>query len=376
MTEKHSFIVSILLVFMLCLSKQGYAAPLTIDPNNLDPYLWQKMQNELREKEKTRKIVGYYFLGKEKLELKETLELSDTSPHEGFELMSAINGEKYFVSNEAAMDSNDIYGISLEMTNYKGVEEYTFILYFKQESWDKFYELTKRLIRKNLAMVRGQAFLSAPRIMSPLRGSAQIAGLDKAQAEKFKTGLTPVDRAEIDAWNKKSLEWLENRSKKNPDDIEILSMLARNYYEEQPRECEKALPLFEKIIHLSRSQLNLLYPVHACFKLLKQYDNAVNFYYQTLSFSSDKMQEMEIRLMITEMYGLAGKDEQMIDEAEKVLAITKETPLPTFNFPTKGPEWDKFFKEMREAKEQAIKKQEAFIENAKRQLDEKRTRSR
>ncbi len=362
-------LLMLFILFILGFTGLGHTESISIDVNNPDPHLWDKIQEQLKARELSRQKIGYFSLGKEILELRAALESNDKGQLDDFVLMDLPKGGHLWVSQKPEMRSDDIYGILIEKTTYNQTDGYMITLYFKQESWDKFREVTTKLVKKDLAIIRGRTLLAAPRISEPLIGSATITSDFKlADIESFKKGLLPMDAKSVDAWTKKTVEWLEERSKKNPNDMQILTVLAREYYEHKPRECEKALPLFEKVILLDRTQKYALYPAHECYKSLKRYDNALTFYQKTLAVTTDKKQEMEIRMKIAEIYGLKGEKQKMIDEAEKNLVIMKEMPLPTADFIPEGPDRERYLGEMRKMKAQAIKEQEEAIERAKAEL--------
>ena len=356
--KRFMLFVIMFLFFLIGSIGQGHTAPVTIDVNNPDPYVWDKIQDQMKERENTRERIGYFSLGKETLELRTALEYDDKGLHDDFDLIEAPKGGRFWVSKKPDIDSGDIYGILIEKTTYDQIEEYLITLYLKQESWDKFHEVTARLIKKHLAVIREQTFLTAPRIMEPLWGSATLTGdFKSADIEIFKKGFLTMDQKAIDTWNKKSIEWLEERSKKNPNDVKTLSRLAQEYFNLKPKGCEKALPLFEKVILLDRTQIYALYPAHECYKYLKRYDNALTFYQKTLAVTTDKMQEIEIRMKMAEIYGLKGENQNMITEAEKNLVIMKGMPLPAVDFIPEGPDRERYLGEMRKMKAQAIKEQ-------------------
>jgi hypothetical protein len=210
-------------LFLLGFGGVGHTEPISIDVNNPDPRLLDKILERHKARELTRQKIGYFSLGKEILELRAALESNDKGLHDDFVLMDLPKGQNLWVSQKPEMSSDDIYGILIEKTTYDQTEEYMITLYFKQESWDKSREVTTKLVKKHLAVIRGGTLLSAPRIMEPLMGSATIMGdFNLDNIERFKKGLIPMDPKAIDAWNIRTVEWLEERSKKNPNDTPIL----------------------------------------------------------------------------------------------------------------------------------------------------------
>lgn len=375
MITRQSFLTIVFILAITVYSNLGYAIQV-IDINNLDPNLWESIQVELREREKSRQIIGYFAPSKEVLEFRAVSELTDKGNNAGFEWMETSKKERLLVSQKADIDSNDIYGILIEKTVYKGDEQYAITLHFKQESWDKIHKITGRLIKKRIAIIRGNTIFTAPVIHEALASSAQIANdLNLTSIDKFKEGFTPMNHVSIEAWNRRTIEWFEDKIKKNPNDTEMIIWLAREYHKNRPNECEKALPLFEKAILANPSQIMYAHSAHDCYKSLKQYDRALSFYKKTLSAVKDKIEEMDIRTMIMEIYGLMGNVLEMINEAEKNLKIMKEIPLPSFDFLPDGPDKERFIGEMRKKQEQAIKGQEELIQKAKEELNQSQEKS-
>jgi len=366
MVVRISFLTIVSLLVITGYSSLGYATQ-PIDINNPDPNLWESIQEELRERDSSRQTIGYFTPGKEVLEFRAVSALTDKENQSGFEWMETSKKDRLLVSLNALIDSNDIYGILIEKTAYNGNEQYTITLHFRPESYDKIREVTGQLIKKRLAIVRGSTILTAPVVLEALTSYATIP-TDFDFLDKFKEGLVPIDQASIETWNKRTIEWLEEKIKKNSDDTEMLVWLAREYNKNNPKDCEKTISLFEKNILANPALIMYARAAHGCYRFLKQYERALNFYKMTLSIIKDKIDEVDIRTMIIEIYGLKGDMQGMIDEAEQNLRVMKEIPLPSFDFLPEGPGKERFIKEMRMKQEQAIKGMEDRIQKAKSEL--------
>ena len=219
--------------------------------------------------------------------------------------METSKKDRLLVSLNALIDSNDIYGILIEKTAYNGNEQYTITLHFRPESYDKIREVTGQLIKKRLAIVRGSTILTASVVLEALTSYATIP-TDFDFLDKFKEGLVPIDQASIETWNKRTIEWLEEKIKKNSDDTEMLVWLAREYNKNNPKDCEKTISLFEKNILANPALIMYARAAHGCYRFLKQYERALNFYKMTLSIIKDKIDEVDIRTMIMEIYDKGG----------------------------------------------------------------------
>ena len=125
----------------------GYSAQV-IDINNPDPNLWNNIQKEINERERSRQILGYFTPGNEVVQFRAVAEPTEKVNHDELEWLETAEKERLLVSKRADIDSKDIYGILIEKTVYKGDEECTITFHFKTESWDKIHEVTGRLTKK------------------------------------------------------------------------------------------------------------------------------------------------------------------------------------------------------------------------------------
>jgi len=366
MVGRISFVAIVFLLVISGYSSLGYASQV-IDINNPDPNLWESIQGELRERNRSRQTVGYFTPGKEVLEFRAVSELTDKEHQSDYEWMETSNKDRLLVFKKAVIDSNDIYGILIEKTVYNGNDLYMITLHFRPESYDKIHEVTGHLIEKRLAIVRGSIILSTPVVQEALKGFANMQ-IDFNFIDKFKEGLIPIDQASMETLNKRTIEWLEEKIKKNPNDTEMIVWLALEYNKNNPKDCEKTVSLFEKNILANPALIMYARAAHGCYRFLKQYERALNFYKITLSAVKDKTDEMDIRTMIIEIYGLKGDMQGMVNEAEQNLQIMKEIPLPSFDSIPEGPGKERFIKEMRMKQEQAIKGMEDSIQKVKAEL--------
>ncbi len=370
MVARISLLTIVYLLVITGYSSLGYAIQ-AIDINNPDPNLWENIQDELRERDSSRQTIGYFTPGKEALEFRAVSELTDKEHQSDFEWMETSKKERLLVSLKALIDSNDIYGILIEKTAYNGNEQYTITFQFKPESYDKIREVTGHLLNQRLAIVKGSTILTAPVVQEALTSGATIP-TDFDFIDKFKEGLVPIDQVSIETWNKRTIEWLAEKIKKNPNDTEMILWLAREYNKNNPKDCEKTVSLFEKNMLANPALIMYARAAHECYRFLKQYERALNFYKITLSAVKDKADEMDIRTMIIEIYGLKGDMQGMINEAEQNLQIMKEIPLPSFDSIPEGPGKERFIKEMRMKQEQAIKGMEDSIQKIKSELKQGR----
>ena len=103
------------------------------------------------------------------LEFRAVSELTDKENQSDYEWMETSKKDRLLISKKAVIDSNDIYDIHIEKTVYNGNEQYTITLHFRPESYDKILEVTGHLIEKRVAIVRGNAILSAPVVKDVIR---------------------------------------------------------------------------------------------------------------------------------------------------------------------------------------------------------------
>ena len=186
--------------------------------------------------------------------------------------------------------------------------------------------------------------------------------------EKLKKSFIPEDQDAIKTWQKETIEWLEDRIRKNPNDTGMIIWLVEEYLENEPKECEKALPLLEQVILANPSKMMYAHLSHYCYKSLNQYERAINFYRKALSVVKDKTDELDIRNLLIETYALKGDMPEMIKEAETTLDIIKAQPMPSFDSLPEGPSKERFVREMRKRQEGAIKGMEERIQKAKSEL--------
>lgn len=336
----------------------------TLDVNNLSINWWNQIQKEMADREATRVRVGFYALGKESIEIRAVADPASSSELAGFRWMKDRKGKRQQVAEKAEIDSKDIYGVLIEKTEYRGQKEYEVSLHFKQESWDKVSNVTQKYLKKHLALVRGGDLLSAPMIQEAITSSARIfSEFDSDRIDEFKKGFIALDDTALETWHKKSIEWLEERNKRNPNDIAIMSWLAREHYTGKPRNCERALTLYENILQNKSVEGEHLANMQTCYTELHQYDRASAFYESIVPLYKDE-NELHLRTQMAQIYMLKGDGLNAVAELEKCLKIEKELPLPYYDYAEDGPR-ARMLNEARVMKEQAIQRQEELIQKVR-----------
>ena len=71
------------------------------------------------------------------------------------------------------------------------------------------------------------------------------------------------------------------------------------------------------------------------------------------------------------MYGRKGDIEQMNTEAEKVVSLMQDEPIPSFEALPEGPDKERFLKEMRKRRDDAIRGYQENIDRMKESLKQK-----
>lgn len=336
----------------------------TLDVNNLSPNLWNQIQKEMADREATRTKVGFYGIGKETIEMRSVADHAKSSELPGFQWMTDGKGKRLYVAEKAEIDSSDIYGILIEKTTYREQVEYTVTLHFKQDSWNKVNEVSRKHLKKQLALVRGGVLLSAPMMSDAVISAAQIAPeFDSKEIKEFKKGFILLNDTALEVWHQKSIEWLEERNRRNPGDLAITSWLAKEHYASKPRNCKRALPLYENLLQNKSIQGEHLDNLQTCYKELGQYDRASAFYERIAPLYKDQ-DELDIRTQLAQIYMLKGDGQKAVSELGKCLQITKGLPLPSFDHWDEGAR-TKMLNEARAMKEQAIQHQEELIKKVR-----------
>lgn len=356
-------------------ARAGFAGNEILEIDISDPNLWNKIQTELSEGVRSEQIIGFFALGKEQLEFRAVREAPNEEKADDSEWLASSRGERLLIEKKALIGSEDIYGIQIKKRTIRDKAQFNIVLHFKSESFDKVSDVTSRFMKKRLGLVRGQSLIAAPIVQEALNRYSIISLHDfsSADIDTFKKGFLLMDQAALQEWNRSTIEWIEKKLQKEPDNTKLMIWLAREYFENDPRGCEKALDIIEKTMSSEPTQAPM---AQHCYKLLRLYDRAIAFYDKFLCRIQNKEYEVDIRNSLVEIYGLKGELAKMIDEMEKNLQILKTHQLPSFDDIPEGPDKEGFLREMQRMKERAIKGMEALIEKAKSELHEKEKLSR
>ncbi len=148
-------------------------------------------ENEYRRITATKTL---YHLGDVTYEIRAISE-SDTNNNnlKEFEWLQDLKGEKHLVNRKPTINKDDIEGVQIATSIYKGITKQNVSLLFKRESWDKVKQSTKQLIGKRLAIVKGKTILIAPGLASVLEREAAI-GYGETDISIFIEGLIPTER--------------------------------------------------------------------------------------------------------------------------------------------------------------------------------------
>jgi hypothetical protein len=359
--EKRIYFLA--MVILCCLCRTLCNATEIIDISHPDPNLFDRMMKDMRAEEQSREVIGYYSLGSESIEFRFIVEASDEMNLDVVQMVSPL-GEKVLVSKNALVDSNDIYGMSLEKSTYSGSAQYLCRVDFMLESWEKIRASTSKYLKRRIGVVKNGKLYVVAKLIDPIINEAVISMSDLSAFELFKEGLI-LNEEKLDFRHKNFIGWLEVYVEKHPEDMLMNRKLMQKYYESKPRLCDKILTQFEKMNRPDYAEI--LYS-QACYSNMNQYDRGLKKYTNLLTNDANREIGMELRNAMVEMYGRKGDMEQMIAEAEGILALMKDKPLPSFEALPEGPDKDRFLAEMQKRRDEVIRKYEENIDRMKASL--------
>lgn len=282
----------------------------------------------------------FYTPGKVVMEFREVVEKEmDVDPAK-VETLKDRNEEPIRVFISPIISTADIEIISVEDDMYRrGQKSMTF--YFKQSSWRKVEDETKRLCGKRLAFVHDGQILAATKVWGALRDSAQLSntGLNPAYMKliaAMQPAKEPPNRAER---SKAMREWLEEQLANGSKNLDHMKDLALSYYGD--KEYEKAVPFFKMLAQaepsIVKSTLNdtpnssftftrgmskgdVFLMLGSCYMFMEQYDEALRCFEKIIN--DDPKNIHSIRLAMAMAYlGKGDKDAALreIAEARKAL---------------------------------------------------------
>jgi tetratricopeptide (TPR) repeat protein len=167
----------------------------------------------------------------------------------------------------------------------------------------------------------------------------------------------------LEVWHQKSIEWLEERNRRNPGDLAIMSWLVREHFTSKPRNCKRALTLYENLLQNKSVQGDHLDNLQTCYTELGKYDRALLFYERIAPLYKDE-NALAIRTQLAQIYMLKGDGQKAVVELEKCLQIAKGLPLPSFDRWGEGLR-TRMRNEALAMKEQAIHHQEDLIKKVR-----------
>jgi len=275
---------------------------------------------------------SYYLIGNENIRLASSAENDeDKEMPLAYVSMTDMRGQPHIVSRVAAVDRDDIEVVYIEKSLYRGNEQYIIGLLFKQDSWDRVHDVTDRLRGKRLALLKGDNVLSVPVLHQTLVEAAAINGnFKKADIEWFVQGLTPTDPPSGEKRDRASLDWLERRAEKYPDDTSSIMDLAQRYFRKKESNCEKTSAIYERVIQLDPSGAAPYYLpfLHSCFKESSNFYKAITFYNKLIDQKkTSPLAELSIRMALAEAYSQNWNTHEALHELERALTVAESLPV-------------------------------------------------
>ncbi len=236
------------------------------------------------------------------------------------------------VKNIPLIDSGDVEGIAVE--SFSSVkEDYMLTIYFKKDSWDRIYDVTRTIRSKKLAVIRNRKLFTVPLVRDAIDASTSISGsIDAAKVKFFIDGLTPAELPDKSTRGKEYLSWLERRHADNNNDLTLASKLANKYMTGGTKDYAKAAQLFEMIIiqkdplQTDPSQPNSYLNLGSCYARLGRTEEGINMY--TKAISVQPKDEWVIRKQIAELYFSKGDKPKAISELSISISQLKKLSMP------------------------------------------------
>jgi hypothetical protein len=279
------------------------------------------------------------------------------------------NGQTYHISKRSVIDRSDIDAVCIDKTSYKGNDQYSIIVLFKESSWDKVYDVTHNLINKRIACLMSRIVISAPVVHQAIAQAAQLAVLNKAaDIDWFIQGLIPTNKQSMESRDKAYAGWLEKRVQNHHDDRKSLENLAQ-VYAKIKMDCKKTLIIYESVIELDPSvNFSYYFPMlNSCYNNSGDFDRAIKFYSSLINEKSiEPLTEVYLRGALASAYDGKGDTQKTLQELSLALAATKALPT-SYPWLNNSSSKEKIEKKLQDNKMRMVKLLESAIENIKSQ---------
>lgn len=378
---KRSCIVYFMLLLSLSLTPAGRAyssektdnckgqQPSSIDVNEFDTFdFFQGMIEEDAARDKTR-IRNCYNGPNMDFSFASVAESNENQPLAKYDTVTDRSGQTYHISKTRLLDKRDIDIVCVDKTSYKGNDQYSIIVFFKESSWDKVYAATGSVIKKRVALLKSGKLLSAPVMYQALTKVAQIAMLDSAaDANWYVQGLIPASYSE-DGREKAFIKWLEKRVQNYPNDSESLDNLA-GLYSKTKSDCDKSLAVYERVINLnpSANYFSYYFPfLYSCYQNSKDFERAIKFHKSLIGAQGvEPLTEVYLRIGLASAYESKQDRQMALQELLHALDATKAVPT-SYPWLKDNPSMTAIEIKLQDQKAEMIKRLEAEIEKMKSQ---------
>jgi hypothetical protein len=306
--------------------------PEVIDVDNFDPAdFFERATNELEARKKTR-VITCYLIGNANVRFVQAADSEqDMEVPLAYDSVSDIKGRQRYITRITAIDRDDVELLYIERSSYKGKVRYVVGFLFQRASWDKVHAITEGLQGKKLALIRDNKVIATSIVDNPLFDGAQVPGdFTKLDIEWITGGLPQITAPDEESRKEAHTSWLEKRVGQYSADTHSLTDLAWDYYSRKESACEKAGPIYEKVIRLDpeRYVIPFLQSLSSCYKRRGNYEQAITFLNQLLvERKTANLEQVYISMALAEAYSDTGKTQKAFDELKSALSASKSLSL-------------------------------------------------